>query len=135
MGLDVKPMDLLNIYIADTQTYNTIPVISVDSVKLTVKTFDSNRKPIDLNANSQVQVYLVDKTKTYEPVNLNYTDEESSSNYAKGLSGPIEWIVVTLYQNGYKPDIFFDQSGVVYPSYGPFIMNADSDGKNRGLYS
>ena len=121
--------------ITDSQA-KTIMGFAINEIKpdsLTIKTpgsIPSSRAvitPAGVAANSAVSVYLAQKTR-YEPV-ANITESMIDTQHAKGLSGPTEWAVLPVYPAGYKPDTFFQEDGINYATYGPFVMNTDENGK------
>ncbi len=88
--------------------------------------------PESTTANSKVLVYLADKSRTYEPIKYNNTAyEDVDEIYSKGLNGPSEWALVPVYKAGYKPDAFWNEEGINYPVYGPFVVTSDGSGKVR----
>ncbi|MBQ7544044.1 MAG: hypothetical protein IJT02_03785 [Synergistaceae bacterium] len=84
---------------------------------------------LDGGANADVSVYLVDKSRTYEPVNISDDEKLDEEGYPKGRTGPVEWVDVPVYKTGYKPDFFWNDAGIDYPVYGPFshITNESGD--------
>ena len=84
--------------------------------------------PVGAAANSTVEVYLSEKTRTYEPV-AKIADDMIDTQQAKGLSGPSEWTLLPVYAMGYIPNFFFQEEGVNYATYGPFAMTTDANGR------
>ena len=85
--------------------------------------------PEGIAANSEVLVYLADKTRTYEPIKYTSTTDDIDELFSKGLNGPSEWALVPVYEAGYKPDAFWNDEGINYPVYGPFVVTSDGSGK------
>ena len=84
--------------------------------------------PAGTAANSTVEVYLADKTRTYEPV-AKISEGMIDTQQAKGLSGPSEWTLLPVYATGFVPDFFFEEGRVNYATYGPFLMTTDANGR------
>ena len=84
--------------------------------------------PVGVAANSAVEVYLAEKTKTYEPV-ARITEDMIDTQNAKGLTGPTEWTLLPVYATGFIPTFFFQEGGVNYATYGPFAMTTDANGR------
>ena len=108
----------------------TFTPAGTSSISSTIPSASSKTASVSLNsgANADVSVYLVDKSRTYEPLSISEEEQLDSEGYPKGRTGPIEWVVVPVYKTGYKPDFFWNDAGINYPVYGPFSLITNKDG-------
>ena len=112
-------------------TVETFTPATTTRINSTIPSTVASSAKISLNsgANVDVSVYLVDKSRTYDPVKISDEEKLDEEGYPKGRTGPVEWVDVPVYKTGYKPDFFWNDAGVDYPVYGPFSITTNSSGE------
>lgn len=109
--------------------YNTMPSGTVKSVTISLLDSDGSGNVSRVGENVDVNVYLIDKSRTYEPAVVAENEKLDSEGYPKGRTGPVEWVNVNVYSPGYKPDFFYNDNGINYPVYGPFSFTTNVNGQ------